>query len=85
MPETVCLAPDDAGLARAAQLLGAGQLVAMPTETVYGLAGDARSDAAVAAIFAAKNRPQFNPLIVHLPDVAAVWAKVETLPKGEFE
>lgn len=72
MPETVCLAPDDAGLARAAQLLGAGQLVAMPTETVYGLAGDARSDAAVAAIFAAKNRPQFNPLIVHLPDVAAV-------------
>ncbi len=43
----------------------------MPTETVYGLAADARSDKAVAAIFAAKGRPRFNPLIVHLPSLAA--------------
>ncbi|HTW50973.1 MAG TPA: L-threonylcarbamoyladenylate synthase, partial [Stellaceae bacterium] len=45
-------------------------LVAFPTETVYGLGGDATSDAAVAAIFAAKGRPRFNPLIVHVPGLA---------------
>lgn len=54
----------------AAELLRAGELVAFPTETVYGLGGDARSDLAVARIFAAKGRPHFNPLIVHVPDVA---------------
>lgn len=69
---TRTLTPDDAGIAEAARLLGAGALVAFPTETVYGLGGDARSDAAVARIFAAKGRPSFNPLIVHLPDLAAV-------------
>ena len=57
-------------IARAAELLRAGQLVAFPTETVYGLGGDATSDSAVAAIFAAKNRPRFNPLIVHVPGLA---------------
>jgi len=51
-------------------LLRRGQLVAFPTETVYGLGGDATSDAAVAAIFAAKGRPRFNPLIVHVPGLA---------------
>lgn len=51
---------------RAAALLRAGSLVAFPTETVYGLGGDATDDRAVAAIFAAKGRPRFNPLIVHL-------------------
>jgi L-threonylcarbamoyladenylate synthase len=58
-------------LDRAAALLRQGELVAFPTETVYGLGGDATSEAAVAAIFAAKERPQFNPLIVHVPDLAA--------------
>lgn len=53
---------------KAAQRLRAGELVVFPTETVYGLGGDAASDQAVAAIFAAKNRPHFNPLISH------VWA-----------
>jgi len=57
--------------ARAAELLRAGELVAFPTETVYGLGGDATNDRAVAAIFAAKERPKFNPLIVHLPDAEA--------------
>jgi len=57
-------------MARAATLLRAGQLVAFPTETVYGLGGDATSDTAVAAIFAAKGRPRFNPLIVHVPGLA---------------
>ena len=49
----------------------AGRLVAFPTETVYGLGGDATSDRAVARIFEAKGRPRFNPLIVHVPDLAA--------------
>ncbi|MFN5999733.1 MAG: L-threonylcarbamoyladenylate synthase [Paracoccaceae bacterium] len=71
---TRTLAADDAGIAEAAQYLAAGELVAFPTETVYGLGGDARSDAAVAAIYTAKGRPSFNPLIVHLPDLAAAEA-----------
>ena len=56
-----------ARLLRAARLIRAGMLVAFPTETVYGLGGDATDDAAVARIFAAKGRPRFNPLIVHVP------------------
>ena len=79
---TVTLSPDDAGIARAASLLGAGELVAFPTETVYGLGGDARSDRAVARIYEAKGRPSFNPLIVHLPDLAAVEAIAEIGPRA---
>ncbi|MCA3450278.1 MAG: threonylcarbamoyl-AMP synthase [Rhodobacter sp.] len=71
MAVTACLAPTPDGIAQAADLLRKGGLVAFPTETVYGLGGDARSDRAVARIFGAKGRPRFNPLIVHLPDVAA--------------
>lgn len=56
---------------QAAQALADGHLVAFPTETVYGLGGDAGSDQAVAGIFAAKGRPNFNPLIVHVLDEAA--------------
>ena len=62
------------GIATAAALLRAGQLVAFPTETVYGLGADARNSRAVASIFEAKARPHFNPLIVHVPDIAAVEA-----------
>ncbi len=58
-------------IARAAELIAAGQPVAVPTETVYGLAADARNPQAVARIYAAKGRPDFNPLIVHVPDLAA--------------
>ncbi|TGD44697.1 threonylcarbamoyl-AMP synthase [Pseudotabrizicola sediminis] len=64
--ETQDLMPSDEGLAQAATLLRAGGLVAMPTETVYGLAGDASNSVAVARIFAAKARPTFNPLIAHV-------------------
>lgn len=71
MTDTLTLPPTTDGLARAAGLLRAGGLVAFPTETVYGLGGDARNDRAVAAIFAAKGRPSFNPLIVHVPDLEA--------------
>lgn len=62
--------PTPQAIARAAELLRAGRLVAFPTETVYGLGGDATSERAVAAIFAAKDRPRFNPLIVHVPGLA---------------
>src|SRR5712691_11356511 len=55
---------------RAARLIRAGELVAFPTETVYGLGGDATSETAVARIFAAKGRPRFNSLIVHVPGLA---------------
>lgn len=58
-------------IARAGRLIGEGQPVAVPTETVYGLAADARNADAVARIYAAKGRPDFNPLIVHVPDLAA--------------
>ena len=68
---TRLLPPDAAGLAEAARLLAAGRLVAFPTETVYGLGGDATSAAAVAAIYAAKGRPARNPLIVHVADLSA--------------
>jgi L-threonylcarbamoyladenylate synthase len=65
------LTPDAGGIAEASRILAAGGLVAFPTETVYGLGADARSDRAVARVFEAKGRPRFNPLIVHVPDVAA--------------
>ncbi len=68
--ETRLLAADPHGIAEAAALLAAGHLVAFPTETVYGLGADARNDRAVAAIFAAKGRPAFNPLIVHVAGLA---------------
>ena len=70
------LTASDADLTHAAELLRAGQLVAMPTETVYGLAADAGNALAVAQIFAAKGRPAFNPLIAHVVDVAAAEALV---------
>lgn len=69
------LSADPAGIVAAAAALKAGRLVAFPTETVYGLGADATDNAAVAAIFAAKKRPNFNPLIVHIGD----WAMAERL------
>lgn len=61
-------------IAEAARLILAGQPVAMPTETVYGLAADATNGEAVARIYAAKGRPSFNPLIVHVRDMAQAEA-----------
>lgn len=68
-----------AAVARAVALLRAGEVVALPTETVYGLAADALSAEAVARIFAVKERPKDDPLIVHLPTAAAV-EEVATIP-----
>ena len=68
---------DGAGIARAARILRDGGLVAVPTETVYGLAARADSEEAVARIFEAKGRPSFNPLIVHVSDIAEAEKIVE--------
>jgi L-threonylcarbamoyladenylate synthase len=69
-----------AAIEEAARALAAGELVAFPTETVYGLGADAGSDAAVAKIFAAKGRPSDHPLIVHVPDASAVTAFASDVP-----
>jgi L-threonylcarbamoyladenylate synthase len=65
------IAADTAGIAEAAAIIRRGGLVAFPTETVYGLAADATSDAAVARIYAAKARPKSNPLIAHVTSLDA--------------
>jgi L-threonylcarbamoyladenylate synthase len=76
MPAEDLVAPAPPGLDEAVDHLRNDRLVAFPTETVYGLGGDATSDLAVSRIFAAKERPRFNPLIIHLPDMAAARAHV---------
>ena len=78
---TLTLTADPQGLETAAHVLRDGGLVAFPTETVYGLGGDARNNHAVARIFEAKGRPQFNPLIVHVDSIETaqryvVWSDV---------
>jgi L-threonylcarbamoyladenylate synthase len=74
-------AADAAGIAEAAALLAAGDIAAIPTETVYGLAADAANGEAVARVYAAKGRPAFNPLIVHVADrdMAGRYARFEPL------
>jgi L-threonylcarbamoyladenylate synthase len=69
--ETLVLSFGPHAIAKAAALIAEGQCVAVPTETVYGLAADATNGAAVAGIYAAKGRPSFNPLIVHVSDLTA--------------
>ena len=70
LPVTRLVPASPESIAEAARLILAGEPVAVPTETVYGLAADATSGEAVARIYAAKGRPSFNPLIVHVPDLA---------------
>lgn len=78
------IAPADKdSVSRAARALAAGELVAFPTETVYGLGADATNERAVAKIFAAKGRPRFNPLIVHVPDLAAARSIAEFNSRAE--
>ena len=73
-----------AGIARAAELLCVGAVVAFPTETVYGLGADAGDDRAVARLFAVKDRPRFNPLIVHLADPGDAGALVRLDRRAEI-
>ncbi|HTK79548.1 MAG TPA: L-threonylcarbamoyladenylate synthase [Rhizomicrobium sp.] len=81
MHQSDTIAPaDNEGIERAARLLLSGGLVAFPTETVYGLGADATNDRAVAAVFAAKERPQFNPLIVHVQDFQSAHWLAEFCP-----
>ena len=82
---TALLAPGGlpGGLPRAAALLQAGELVAFGTETVYGLGADATNAAAVAAIFAAKGRPRFNPLICHFATAEDAFAEVHATPLAQ--
>ena len=77
------LADGPTGLHRAVEVLRSGGLVAFPTETVYGLGADATDDRAVAAIFAAKERPRFNPLIVHVESAAAAAVLVDFDARAE--
>lgn len=70
----------DASVQAAAQALARGELLGLPTETVYGLAADADNDAAVAQIFAAKGRPASHPLIVHVADAAAITRYAKEVP-----
>ena len=77
--------PADAeGIARAAELLRQGELVALPTETVYGIAADARNGEAVKKIFEAKGRPQDNPLILHIPDASWLTRYCEDVPETAY-
>jgi len=77
---TLVRSADPAAIAEAAQALQSGRLVAFPTETVYGLGGDARSPVAVTAIYTTKKRPSRNPLIVHVPDLAAAAMLARVTP-----
>ena len=79
--ETLRLTDAPADLRRAAELLRAGELVAIPTETVYGLAADALNGRAVRKIFEAKGRPMDNPLIVHIADISDWAALVTHIPE----
>ncbi len=80
---TRLLSADATGIAEAASLLRAGRLVAFGTETVYGLGGDATNGRAVAAIFTAKGRPHFNPLICHFPAAEAAFGHVVVTPAAQ--
>jgi L-threonylcarbamoyladenylate synthase len=81
-PETRVLRPEAGGVAEAAGILRAGGLVAFPTETVYGLGADAGNGRAVAAIYAAKGRPSFNPLIVHVEGAEAAGRLAEVTDRA---
>src|ERR1700749_2330407 len=72
MSTKMTIVPDNSAfIPQAASLLRGGKVVAFPTETVYGLGGDATNDRAVAAIYEAKGRPSFNPFIVHVGSLSA--------------
>ena len=76
--------PPWTSVSEAADLLKAGEVVAIPTETVYGLAGNAYNPEALAKIFAAKERPTFDPLIVHIADIAELENVARDIPKSAY-
>ncbi len=80
MMKTELCPADEAGIRKGAQLLRQGEIIALPTETVYGIAADATSNEAVAKIFKAKGRPQDNPLIVHIAGMEMLEGLVSQVP-----
>ena len=80
MFDTKILGTDEDSIAYAAKLLSQGEVVGMPTETVYGLAANAFDEGAVRKIFAAKGRPADNPLIVHISDISQLEGLVDKIP-----
>ncbi len=78
--KTILLSADTEGILKAAALLQNGELVGMPTETVYGLAADACNEKAIAGVFAAKGRPADNPLIVHIADMDMLPCLADNIP-----
>ena len=80
--ETILLQNTDSDIARAGEILRGGGLVAIPTETVYGLAANALDGTAVAKIFRAKGRPQDNPLIVHISHLNQWERLVSEIPEN---
>ncbi len=79
--KTILLSSDDEDIKKAAQIIGNGGIVAIPTETVYGLAADALNGNAVRKIFEAKGRPMDNPLIVHISDIPQIYPLVSEFPE----
>ena len=75
-------AEDAEGVLRAGDILAHGGLVAIPTETVYGLAANAYDEAAVKAVYAAKGRPSDNPMIVHIAELSALPELVTAIPEN---
>ena len=82
---TKMLEPNDLGIEEAAGLLKSGEVVGIPTETVYGLAADATNEEAVKKIFIAKGRPQDNPLIVHISDISTLADYVKDVPDIAYQ
>ena len=82
---TKMLEPNDLGIEEAAGLLKSGEVVGIPTETVYGLAADATNEEAVKKIFIAKGRPQDNPLIVHISDISTLTDYVKDVPDIAYQ
>lgn len=82
MRARILSASDMENIRRAARLIRSGEVVAFPTETVYGLGADATNGAAVAKVFALKGRPSFDPLIVHIASVDMLPEVVSTVPEG---
>lgn len=82
---TKVLPGDEAGIAAAGELLAAGKLVGIPTETVYGLAADATDAQAVLSIFAAKERPADNPLIVHVAELEEIYHVAAEVPEAALK
>ena len=84
MKTLILSAADPATPAIAAELIQKGELVAIPTETVYGLGADGLNPDAVAKIFAAKGRPQDNPLILHVTDASQIELFCHSIPESAY-